>query len=281
MKKNNRWEEIKLEAERFCSSRLKSLPLPLSPETIDAGAVERMADPELVQGILGLSNWGYFNREKGINSLAEAEKRLGPRTFFEVCLAASLRKLMNRPVSGYHLEAGELWFHAMGVAVAAEEIGKIAGRKEHEIEFMAGLLHDVGKLVLGDYVERYLEKIQSMTQNGLSFEIAERRVLGVDQTQLGEHMLRCWGFSGEILRAVRWSHDPDAAEPGSPVADILHVANVLCLSIGIGVGQEGLQYKSSPAALERLKVTTRHLELVASHTLQWIKDLPELLRASL
>ncbi len=77
----------------------------------------------------------------------------------------------------------------------------------------------------------------------------------------------------EVISAVRWHHDPDAADEISMLTDIVHVANVLCLMIGIGVGREGLQYKPSPVVTKRLGIKSVHLERVASHTLEWINEL--------
>jgi len=79
----------------------------------------------------------------------------------------------------------------------------------------------------------------------------------------------------EIVSAVRWHHDPDAADETSTLIDIVHVANVLCLMIGIGMGREGLQYKPSPVVTKRLGIKPAHIEKVASHTLDWVSDLTD------
>ena len=74
---------------------------------------------------------------------------------------------------------------------------------------------------------------------------------------------------------MRWHHDPDASDETSTLIDIVHVANVLCLMIGIGVGREGLQYRLSPEVTKRLGIKSAHLEKVASRTLDWVSDLTD------
>jgi hypothetical protein len=82
-----------------------------------------------------------------------------------------------------------------------------------------------------------------------------------------------------MISAVRWHHDPDAAPKPNHLIDVVHVADVLCLMSGIGMGREGLQYRPSPAACERVGLTEGLLEKVASQTLLWANDLAETLQA--
>jgi hypothetical protein len=65
----------------------------------------------------------------------------------------------------------------------------------------------------------------------------------------------------------------DSAGKTDTLVDIVHVANILCLMIGIGVGREGLCYEPSPLATKRLGLRTNDLEIVASRTLQYVDDL--------
>jgi hypothetical protein len=59
--------------------------------------------------------------------------------------------------------------------------------------------------------------------------------------------------------------------------DIVHVADVLCLMIGVGVGRDGLQYQPSGEAVKRLGLESHHLEKVASQTIQWVEELSDVL----
>ena len=88
-------------------------------------------------------------------------------------------------------------------------------------------------------------------------------------------MLESWSFPPELVSAVRWHHDPDAAPETSPMIDIVHLANVLCLMIGIGIGVEGLHYEPSVLATKRLGIRPAQLELIASQTLEWTKELTD------
>jgi putative nucleotidyltransferase with HDIG domain len=150
--------------------------------------------------------------------------------------------------------------------------------KELKIEaaeevFTAALLHDVGKLVLGEFVADDFNKIDNVLSPEITFETAEDMVLGTNHADIGARILNQWSLPPGIVNAVRWHHDPDSAEQSDLTLDIVHVADVLCLMIGIGVGRDGLQHQPSAAAIDRLGLAPGHLEKVASQTLQWVEEL--------
>ncbi len=250
-----------------------------APEADAPEALERLAaaEPRLAADVARLINTPYFKAAPGADGLRETVEALGIRRLRHAAMTALAGRILWPAVEGYDLTAGELFRHCLGVSIAASHLNDILERPEAEDIFLAGLFHDVGKLILGPFVAAENEAIEAETARGLSFEIAERRVLGMDHTAVGRRILTRWGFPEALCRAVRWSHTPDEAAPTTAMADMLHICNVLCLSIGIGMGREGLRYKSSPAAARRVGVAPGTLELVASHTLQWINDLADIL----
>ncbi len=235
------------------------------------------AAPALAEKILHLAASPYFEPAAVPGSVREAAEILGLRRLLQLAMAVHAGTILNRPVPGYDLPAGELRRHAIGVAIAAETAVRRLEADDDGLAdlFIAAIFHDIGKLVLGPLVAEHLSAIEAITAGGESFEVAERRVLSTDHAEVGSRILARWGFPEGIVRAVRWSHAPDEVTPADRGADVLHVANVLCLSIGIGVGKEELRYKTSPAAQKRIGATTVHLEWIASHTLQWINDLSQ------
>ena len=174
---------------------------------------------------------------------------------------------------------GELWRHSIAVSVAGEGLVKELDILVPEEIFTAALLHDVGKLILGEFVKEDINKIEIKASTGIPFQVAEHEVLGTDHAEIGAHVLMNWSFPSEIVNAVRWHHDPDASEKINTLIDIVHIADVLCLMIGIGVGREGLKYEPSPSVSKRLGLTYKHLEMIASQTLLWTNELIDVLES--
>jgi putative nucleotidyltransferase with HDIG domain len=232
-------------------------------------------DPGLTANVLKLSNSAYFGFPSEIGSVHKAIVLLGAKRLMQLVMTSCVNSVMNKPVPGYGLSTGELWRHSIAVSVAAEGLIKELNVPEADEIFTAALLHDVGKLVLGEFVKDDIKKIEKIVSKDVSFEAAEKIALGTDHAEIGAKILESWGLPAEIVSAVRWHHDPDAADETSTLIDIVHVANVLCLMIGIGVGREGLQYRPSPVVTKRLGIKSVHLEKVASHTMDWVSDLTD------
>ena len=252
----------------------KLLKLLDNPEAT-AAQIEQILryDAGLTANLLKLTNSVYFGLPCKVGSVTQAVVLLGWKKLIQLVMASCVNAVMGKPVPGYDLPAGELWRHSIAVSVAAEGLAKELKVSASEEIFTAALLHDVGKLVLGGFVKQDLEKIETEASRGISFEVAEHMVLGTDHTEVGAQILKNWSFPPALVNAVRWHHDPDSAGKTDTLVDIVHVANILCLMIGIGVGREGLCYKPSPLATKRLGLRTNDLEMVASRTLQYVDDL--------
>ncbi len=232
-------------------------------------------DPGLTANVLKLSNSAYFGFPSKIGSVHKAIILLGAKRLMQLVMTSCVNSVMNKSIPGYDLPPGEMWRHSIAVSVAAEGLIEELNVPEADEIFTAALLHDVGKLVLGEFVKDDIAKIEKIVSKDVSFEVAEQAVLGIDHAEIGAKILESWGLPEEIVSAVRWHHDPDAADTTSTLIDIVHVANVLCLMIGIGVGREGLQYRPSPVVTKRLGIKSAHIEKVASHTLDWVSDLTD------
>jgi putative nucleotidyltransferase with HDIG domain len=256
------------------AAALKLLTL-LKDESTSNAQIEQILryEPGLTANILKLTNSAYFGLPSKIGSIRQAILLIGWKKLVQIVLASCVSAIIDKPVQGYELSAGDLWRHCVAVSVASEILVKELKLTVSEEVFTAALLHDVGKMVLGKYVKDDIAVIDGEEMQDLPFEQVERGMFGIDHAEIGANILMRWSFPPAMISAVRWHHEPDDAPEPSPIIDVVHVADVLCLMSGIGVGREGLQYRPSPKACERIGLTAEHLEKVASQTLQWATEL--------
>lgn len=250
------------------------LPMLRNPEE-DLNRVEKIlrTDISLTADILRLANCAYFGIPRSIGSIRHAIAMLGAKRVSDLLLASCVRGLFQKPVPGYDLPPGELWRHSVCVSVIAEGLARDLRLPCTDEAFTAGLLHDAGKLVLGLYVNDAVLAIEERAGGGIPFEEAEREVLGTDHAEVGASIMEKWSFPAFIVGAVRYHHHPDGASPNEALIDVVHVANILSLMIGVGAGREGLRYEPSRNAAKRLKVKMKDLERIASKTLDWVNSL--------
>lgn len=234
------------------------------PKSSAADVADRLSrDEGLVLRVLKLANSAYYGMPRRVSSVTEAISYLGYRTVKSIVLAASVFQHMDRPLTGYALDRGDLWHHSLAVAASARHIaGKIPGRKtvDPEEAYIAGMLHDIGKIVLNDYIRFGYGLIVKMVEDQqLPFMEAEREVLGFDHAEVGAQLIEQWQLPQAFVSVARYHHEPeslpDEADPAErALLDVVHVANVMTLMLGAGLGADGLQYPLSEAALERLSL---------------------------
>lgn len=232
-------------------------------------------DPGLTSNVLRLANSAYFAGSREIVSLRDAGVRLGLNRVFQLVMTSSISAQASQPVRGYGLCPGELFEHAVSAALAAELLAEALGKKIPPEAFTAGLLHDIGKTVLGTFVEVDVKPILDVAfKEGVSFEVAERRILGIDHAEVGAILLERWKLPRSIVEAVRKHHNPDevTGEDYFLVA-LVHVADNLCLESGIGMGIDGLHYAPSPGITERMHLKPLACEGVVCKMLTQLDEL--------
>jgi len=234
-------------------------------------------DPGLTANVLRMANSAYFGIPSKVGSIRQAVILLGLKRLIQMVIAACVSAIMDKSVPGYDLPPGELWRHSIAASVAAEGLVKVLKVEAAEEIFTAALLHDVGKLVLGDFVKDEFKQIETAVSQGISFEMAEKIVLGTNHADVGARILTKWLLPPEIINAVQFHHAPEASERISSMLDIVHVANFISMMIGIGIGRDGLQHEPSVEVTERLGLEPSHLEKVASQTMQWVKEFNEVM----
>ena len=275
--KNTKIQHIMTAVESFPGvpgAAVKLLSLLDKPDTT-ASQIEEILryDPGLTANVLKLTNSAYLGLPSRIGSLRQAVVMLGSKKLIQLVLASCVRAVMDKSVEGYDLPPGALWRHSIAVSVAAETLVTELNLPAADVIFTAALLHDIGKLALGGFVKGDLKKIEDSTSQDTPFEVAEQVVLGTNHAEVGALILKRWSLPQDIVKAVQWHHAPEDCGETNSLIDIVHVADVLSLMIGFGVGREGLRYLPSIAATKRLGLKPSQLEKVASQTLQRTNEL--------
>ena len=256
----------------------KLLTMLKDPET-SAAQIEDVLkyDPGLTANILKLTNSAYFGIPSKVSSVKQAIVLLGWKRLLQLVMTMCMSTVMKKSVPGYNLPQGELWRHSVAVSVAAELVVrelKIPGADE---VFTAALLHDVGKLIMGGFVQDDLPQIKSMVSKGIAFEVAEFIVLGTDHANIGARILEKWSFPKDLVNAVGWHHDPETCEHHCTYSDIVHVANILGLMTGFGGSRSEAETGPSNSVTERLGFKPGHLESLAEQTLIGVNKLADTL----
>ncbi len=240
-------------------------------------AKEIQTDPILTSNILKLANSAYFAGPKRISTVKEAIVMLGVNRVYQIIIASAIFPLALKPLKGYDLPAGELVRHLVGTAVISELLGKELNVILPPYTFTVGLLHDIGKIALGTFLEAEVKLIIEKAYNEkMSFEQAEKEVLGIDHAEAGAFLMKEWHFPDNLIIPVLYHHDPDKAlGEYQLVTDIVHIASNICIECGIGAGVDGLNYNNNPQSVDRLGITSQNVEKVICQFLSEFNSIME------
>jgi putative nucleotidyltransferase with HDIG domain len=158
-----------------------------------------------------------------------------------------------------------MWTHSFGVAVAAQQIARKTKALNEDTAFTAGLLHNLGKVVLSIWLENRLQAMMALAiRDDLTFDQVERKLLGYDHADVGAYLGEKWNLPQPLIETMRFHHDPNGCDPSSPLVDAVHIGDFLTMSMGFGLGGDGLRYEVEPEALERLKLDPTDVDEIAS-----------------
>jgi putative nucleotidyltransferase with HDIG domain len=195
-------------------------------------------DNVLTAKLLRVCNSVEIGLREPVTSLDQAVLLLGDNVIFRTVCALGYGSIMSAPLVGYAVEANGLWSHSVTTGVAAEYLAEIEnyGSFQPPVAFTAGLLHDIGKIILNQLLT---PKIRSdirdlIAEKTLSRVDAEREVFGADHAAVGAALLRRWGVPEVIAQAVASHHHP-VVQPEIELSALVHLANSaahLCGSAG-------------------------------------------------
>ena len=145
------------------------------------------------------------------------------------------------------------------VAYTSRQLAKITGKVSTEDAYVGGLLHDIGKVILNDYVRfGYGIIVKMVEEKHIPFTEAEWQVLGFDHAMIGEVLIERWEMPESYRIAVEYHHKPNELPEEKaqyqPLLDTVALANTICLMLGIGLGADGLQAYMFPEPIERLGI---------------------------
>ncbi len=251
----------------------------LKEEEVSTEEIEKILrhDPGLAANVLRLANSAYFGMPTKVSTLKHAVMLLGVKRFAQIAVTASMNNIMDAAVEGYGLSPGELWLHSIAVSTIAEALvknRKLAGKSDF---FTPALLHDLGKLVLGEFVKKELPKIESLVADGVPFVIAEKECLGTDHAEIGALILSKWRFPADLINAVRWHHYPDGLKNSNLHPDMVYLANLLCQSKCDPKSDEEEHILPYTSVLNRLSIKPEQYKVFAENAHSWMKKLSDTL----
>ncbi|MGE5799998.1 MAG: HDOD domain-containing protein [Syntrophaceae bacterium] len=241
----------------------------------ELAAVIRL-DQAITANILRICNSAYFGLRRPVDNVNDAIMHMGRKNVLRAVVAAGLSRYF-RSTRGYDVKGGDLWEHAVAVALMSQICAARISRPDDPRLFTAGVLHDIGKMVMGEFVHEAWQKIQELTERQkYSFLEAEQEVLGVNHAELGGEIALIWKFPDEILKAIAFHHRPDLLADGDAVPWIVYLSNQVCHVMGIGVGTDALAYRAVGDVAGRFGLKQRDLEDMMAQLHKSLQDAREL-----
>ena len=181
-------------------------------------------DPALTAKLLQICNSAFFGMENPVTSVSEAVSQVGYQSVYLLVAMISGSGCFPCPAPA-GVDPGRLWRHSITSAFNAKFVAESAGEDDNLL-FTAGLLHDIGKVVLGQ-----IEPLKMVSYMYVPFNatvaVHEQLLFGCTHAEVGATLLENWKLPEPIIAAVRWHHDPGAAPSFKSIAACVALGNLL------------------------------------------------------
>jgi putative nucleotidyltransferase with HDIG domain len=204
-------------------------------------------DATLTARVLKVINSAAFGLINEITSLDRAISYMGERLIVGIAIGDCASQLFDKELKGYEGEHGDLWRHDLRTAIASREVVVQSDSDINpDLAFTAGLLHDIGKALISDYLQgtasEVLGKIESETFD--DYLSAEEELIGFDHPRAGYELALAWKLPEAIAEVIRFHHTPAAArEEFKELVYAVHLGDNIAMMGGCGTGADTMQYK--------------------------------------
>ncbi len=233
-------------------------------------------DPTLAVNILKLANLPAYGFSSRISTINHAIVCLGLDTVKSIALTSSTHEMLNKEISAYSLGEGMLWQHSISCAICAKIIAQRIGYEDNEEAYIAGLLLDIGKIILSGFAgDEFSEVAERVEKEKIPFNIAEQEILGFDHPQIGGRVIKKWNLPTALVEAVQYHHQPDKADTHKMLTYIVHLADAIGCMLGIGLGSDGLMYVFEENTLNVLGLNKEDVESIMSELADKVEQVDE------
>lgn len=226
-------------------------------------------DPGLTVRVLRMANSPVYGARMPITSVPQAVLRLGMVQIRNIILTLGIIRTLEG-WGGPDRQA--FWQHSVAVAFTTEAILQFAVPSAEEVRdesaFAAGLLHDVGLLILREYYPAVVLEIKRVaSEQGLPTHEAEMAALETDHGRIGALIAARWGLPAAIVSGIDFHHQPAlASTEDRRVADLVHLAECICCREGIGDAGDGVPTDPNAETLANLGVDSGLFPEIVKHT---------------
>ncbi len=235
-------------------------------------------DPSMVAKILRAANSPFYGMSGQIASIPDAIRLIGLRSVGTLLTTAAVMRSIAPP-NCLEFNFRAFWEHSLATAVCSQELARACGSSQ-TIAFAAGLLHDIGRLVLATH---YPEELGSAIRRARDLDCplyeAEISALGVGHAEVGAWLAEHWHFADPVSDAIRYHHEPASASfpPTASLPEIVHAADGIVHALDLVQMQDDFVPRLQVAAWEHLNLAQQYYERVFERTEEGFTALREAL----
>ena len=229
-------------------------------------------DQALTANILKACNSAYYGYSSRVPSLKRAFVLMGLEALRRIILSASLMAYYTDEKFGYSTQKGDLMRHSVSCGLIAELIAREKKMPAPDVAFTAGLLHDIGKVVLDQFCFEQFDQISDrVSSRGGTFIDAETEVLGFDHARVGGMVASKWNLPDVLIEAISFHHHPEASRANCELVSAVHLADNISSMFGEGCGLDELSNRVHQSAISQLGLTKGDVERI-------VEQLPDVVR---
>ncbi|TKJ41245.1 hypothetical protein CEE37_06150 [candidate division LCP-89 bacterium B3_LCP] len=195
------------------------------------------SDPAISMKILKLINSTFYGLSKQVDSIQQSIVLLGSSTIKNVVISISIFKVLNtgKPGTGFNRKA--FWQHSIGCGLIARYISNQLGWEKNEDGFIAGVTHDIGKVILDRFFpEQLVSVMEHIKNNGSSFYEAETITLGTSHSEIGSLLAENWKLPEKLVHVIAQHHSLEPESEHAGLIALIQLADMLTYHYKIGSG---------------------------------------------
>jgi len=225
--------------------------------------------------VIRVCNSAYVGASEEITSIEKATMMLGGRMVGQIIITSAMDQFFADCERSYSMSKGGLYHHSISTAIVAEQISKLTGKAAPDIAYTAGLLHDIGKVLLDQYVASAMPLFyKSMVEDGDQLLQAERSLLGITHLEAGARLAELWKFPPALQDAIACHSFPSYSRNDKTLTHLVYLADLLVSRFDAGRELDCIGTDEFTEMLEHLNLTKSTLPALIGQIPWKVLDTP-------